>query len=287
MDPDARAPARGRSRPARGAAPRRHARGRTGARRRRRRRGGAGSASSASACRRRCGNCPTSSARRSSSRTTAASRSRSSQSGSGSRRHDQEPNVHGALAPAGAPRRTRNGDDVDVHELTAAYALDALDAESATRTRRTRAVRAMPRGARGARARPRPRSPGRSRRPRRPPALRARILAAAAAERENVDPAAGSAPLGRARDGRRRGGRCLRGGRRRRLGNGALAFARLGALGPRRRGARRADRDGPASTKVALRGGDGMLAVDQTGRGRPRRPPARAGARRARPTRPG
>src|SRR4029450_11976480 len=46
-------------------------------------------------------------------------------------RYHQEPDVRGAVAHARAARGTGNGDVMDPHDLTAAYALDALDPDEA------------------------------------------------------------------------------------------------------------------------------------------------------------
>ena len=100
-------------------------------------------------------------------------------------RYHQEPDVHRPRAPARAAGRGRRRRHGQLHELTAAYALDALDARRGARaTRRTSRVRALPRRARGAlggggRARVRRRAPA-------PPAGAAR-----------ADPRGGARPSGR------------------------------------------------------------------------------------------
>ena len=80
-------------------------------------------------------------------------------------RYHQEQDVRGALAHARAARRAGNGDVMDSHDLTAAYALDALDPDEAEAYERhlgqceelPRAARRAQRGRRGARLRRRSR----------------------------------------------------------------------------------------------------------------------------------
>jgi anti-sigma-K factor RskA len=156
---------------------------------------------------------------------------------------------------------------VDVHELTAAYALDALDPDEReayeahlARCRRCRdelaglgaASAALGFGVES---------------PPPPPALRERILAAAAAERENVVPLRGQRPWPL------------------RIAVAAAAVAACAAVGlgvwaatlqhslESERSARAAEARAmeiyadPASTRTAVRGATGTLAVDRTGRG--------------------
>jgi anti-sigma-K factor RskA len=156
---------------------------------------------------------------------------------------------------------------VDVHELTAAYALDALDAEERdgyeahlAQCERCRVELAELGDATIALALAVPS-------PAPPPELRTRILEAASSERENVVPL----PVRRSWLWRTTAA--------------AAAVAACAAIGlgiwaatlshslDRQRSARASEARAmqiyldPASTKIALRGGSGTLAVDPTGQG--------------------
>src|SRR5687768_2915500 len=133
LDPHPRPPPRGRSRAARAAAPHRVARGSAGAV------GGLGGGGGVAAARAGAG---ADGARRASRPAARGDRARllrrpHAVGARGAARpaagHDQEQNVRGPLALARAARRPGGGGFMDVHELTAGYALDALDpAERAT-----------------------------------------------------------------------------------------------------------------------------------------------------------
>src|SRR5581483_8331611 len=191
LDPHARAPARRRPRPPRGAQAHRRARARRdgpGPGRAPGRRGRV----AASAARTRAGG-PAPAARPAAGGDRARLLRWLHAVGAGrparpAARHDQEPDVPRAVAPARPARRSWTGDVMDVHELTAAYALDALDDDDRARfeahlpqCERCRSELAGLAETAGALALAAP--------PAAPPeALRARILDAAAAERENVVP---------------------------------------------------------------------------------------------------
>jgi anti-sigma-K factor RskA len=156
---------------------------------------------------------------------------------------------------------------VDVHELTAAYALDALDPDErdAYEAHLARCERCREElaglGATAAALGFGVESPAP------PPALRDRILAAAGAERENVVPLRASRPWPL------------------RVAAAAAAVAACAAVGlgiwaatlehslDSERSARAAEAHAmaiyadPASTRTAVRGASGTLAVDSTGRG--------------------
>src|SRR5581483_2564629 len=136
LDPHARAPARRRPRPPRGAQAHRRARARRdgpGPGRAPGRRGRV----AASAARTRAGG-PAPAARPAAGGDRARLLRWLHAVGAGrparpAARHDQEPDVPRAVAPARPARRSWTGDVMDVHELTAAYALDALDDDDRAR----------------------------------------------------------------------------------------------------------------------------------------------------------
>ncbi len=155
---------------------------------------------------------------------------------------------------------------MDVHELTAAYALDALDADeraafeahlgSCVECREELAALGETAAALAWSVES----------PAPPPALRERILTAAAAERENVIPLPVRRPwLVRSTAAVAAVAACAA------VALGVWATTLSHSLNSER-SARAAEVRAvqivmdPASTKVALRGGDGTLAVDQTGR---------------------
>jgi anti-sigma-K factor RskA len=156
---------------------------------------------------------------------------------------------------------------MDVHDLTAAYALDALDPEGretfeahlgqCARCREElasfgEAATALALGV----VSPPP-----------PPHLRGRILAAAAVERENVVPLPIRRPwLVRATAAAASVAACAA------IGLGIWASTLSHSLSRARAASARAEQAAqvladPSSQKIALHGGSGMLAVDPTGRG--------------------
>src|SRR5581483_8643203 len=264
VDPDARPSACGRPRAPRGAAAHRRARGRAGAE-------GAGWSGrggvAAAAARARAVGAPaapgpaTRGDRARLLRWLHAGRAR--RAARPAARHHQESNVHRARAAARAARRNRTGDLVDVHELTAAYALDALDGEERetyethlAQCERCRAELGELSEVAGALAFG-VSSPAPS------PALRTRILDAAASERTNVRtlrrpwfarPATAIAAAAA----------------RVAVGLGTWAASLSNSLGTARSAQANVERAmaiyaDPQSRRVALRGGAGTLAVDPTG----------------------
>src|SRR5262249_30908355 len=105
-------------------------------------------------------------------------------------RHDQEPDVHRALAHARAARGVDDGGTVDVHELTAAYALHALDAEERETFEAHLAQCGQCREELSRLSEPAAALAWAVESPAPPPELRDRILAAAADARDNVVPLA-------------------------------------------------------------------------------------------------
>lgn len=155
---------------------------------------------------------------------------------------------------------------MDVHELTAAYALDALGADERERFEAHLGNCAECREELAAFGETAAALAWGVESPAPPPALRERILAAAAAERANVVPLRVRRPwVVRSTSAVAAVAACA-----------AIAFgvwaATLSHSLDTERSARAAEARAvqivmdPASTKVALRGGDGTLAVDPTGR---------------------
>jgi anti-sigma-K factor RskA len=156
---------------------------------------------------------------------------------------------------------------VDVHELTAAYALDALDAnerdEYEAHLAQCESCRAELAGLSEAAAALAYASPA----PPPPPELRARILDAAAAERQNVVPLPARSPwVFRATAAVAAVAACAA------LGFGVWAASLSHSLDSER-SARAADERAmqiyldPDATRTSLRGHDGAVAVDPTGQG--------------------
>jgi anti-sigma-K factor RskA len=155
---------------------------------------------------------------------------------------------------------------VDVHELTAAYALDALGTEERAAFEAHLGSCAECREELAALGETAAALAWAVKSPEPPAALRGRILAGAAAERENVIPLPARRPwLVRTTAAAAAVAACTA------VGLGVWASTLSHSLDSER-SARAAEARAvqivmdPASTKVALHGGDGMLAVDQTGR---------------------
>ena len=193
VDPDARSPPRGRPRPARATAPRRAARRGSSSRRATRPTRPPGCVSSASAFRPPCGSCPDQQREALElayyggfTQSELAERLGQPLGTIKSRMFAGLARMRELLADA-APGRAPM--ETEIHELTAAYALNALDPDEERGVRGApAALPALPRGSRraagGRRGALVPRSEG----PAPPHDLRDRIVAAALAERPNVVP---------------------------------------------------------------------------------------------------